>query len=230
MPTCWRATAIRSRRSSSSLPPAEVDVNVHPAKLEVRFRDPGMVRGLIIGAIRDALAEHGFRAAASGRRGDARRLPAGAAAGSRRGRTAAASAPGRAGPRRRSAASPRRRRPASPCSTARPPMRAPPRPPPDAARLSRPLGAARAQLHDNYIVAQTEDGLVIVDQHAAHERIVYERLKAGSRAARVARQILLIPEVVELPRRRRGAARRARRRTRRGRPRASSRSARARWR
>jgi len=65
--------------------------------------------------------------------------------------------------------------------------------------LQRPLGAARAQLHENYIVAQTEDGLVIVDQHAAHERIVLEKLKAGLAGRRVPRQILLIPEVVDLP-------------------------------
>ena len=64
--------------------------------------------------------------------------------------------------------------------------------------LERPLGAARAQLHDTYVVAQTRDGIVIVDQHAAHERIVYERMKAALDRAGVARQILLIPEIVEL--------------------------------
>ena len=64
--------------------------------------------------------------------------------------------------------------------------------------LDRPLGAARAQIHETYIVSQTRDGLVVVDQHAAHERIVYERLKAALEASGVARQILLIPEIVEL--------------------------------
>src|ERR1700747_1353179 len=69
-------------------------------------------------------------------------------------------------------------------------------PAPDA--LDRPLGAARAQLHETYIVAQTREGVVIVDQHAAHERIVYERMKAALEKSGVARQILLIPEIVEL--------------------------------
>src|SRR6185436_14754102 len=69
----------------------------------------------------------------------------------------------------------------------------------DGDALQRPLGAARAQIHETYIIAQTEDGLVIVDQHAAHERLVYERLKKGLSANGVASQILLIPEVVDLP-------------------------------
>ncbi len=75
-----------------------------------------------------------------------------------------------------------------------------------------PLGAARAQLHETYIVAETEDGLVIVDQHAAHERLVYERMKEAMAATGVARQLLLIPEVVELEEPRGGAARGPRRR------------------
>ncbi len=177
--------------------PSEVDVNVHPAKLEVRFRDPGLVRGLLVGAIRDALAGEGFRAASTGGsatfaafRPEPQRPFAGANGGaSWQGWAAPSPGPGFGEEKQAGLAVLDR-----PSADARASAEAP-----DLALLQRPLGAARAQIHENYIVAQTEDGLVIVDQHAAHERIVYERLKAGLEGRRVPRQILLIPEVVDLP-------------------------------
>ncbi len=174
------------------VPAGEVDVNVHPGKLEVRFRDPGMVRGLLIGAIREALAREGFRASTSGGAATLTAFrPEGRTAdwqrwGAPRGFAEEAQAPYQAGGTLAVLD-----RPSADTRAAAIPL--------SAEAVTRPLGAARAQLHKNYIVSQTEDGLVIVDQHAAHERIVYERLKAALAGEKVPSQILLIPEIVELP-------------------------------
>jgi DNA mismatch repair protein MutL len=166
------------------LDPRLVDVNVHPAKADVRFRDPGLVRGLIVGAIRQALAAGGL--APSGERASAMLS---AMRGGVAGRHEATGAP--SGFFEDQAA--------FDGDLSMPAGRSPgPADGEVAAQASYPLGAARAQLHANYIVAQTADGLVIVDQHAAHERIVYEALKRGQ-ASGVASQILLIPDIVELP-------------------------------
>jgi DNA mismatch repair protein MutL len=182
------------------LAPREVDVNVHPSKAEVRFRDPGRVRSLVAGALRTALEAAGYRASAAG----------GLAAAARPGYDPAGLAPYRQPFSGRAMGSdPQGPTPgftgfaedwqapldglAAPSADAGAGLD---RPAPEL--LDRPLGAARAQLHETYILAQTRDGVVLVDQHAAHERLVYERLKAAVAGGGVARQILLIPEVVEL--------------------------------
>ncbi|MFO1174560.1 MAG: DNA mismatch repair endonuclease MutL [Paracoccaceae bacterium] len=171
-----------------TLAPTEVDVNVHPAKAEVRFRNSGLVRGLIVSALRHALAEAGHRASSTVG-----------------GMTLGAFRPEPAAPRiyqmdRPAAATLSRafaaQAPLAP-GFAEASARFEPAPEPQAAAEARPLGAARAQVHDNYIIAQTETGIVIVDQHAAHERLVYERLKAQRAERGIAAQALLIPEIVE---------------------------------
>lgn len=199
--------------------PHQVDVNVHPAKAEVRFREPDVARGLVVSTLRHALAGAGHRASSTGG-------------------TAVLNAI-RAEPMQyqpmlrpayqadyRSTPSWSQPRPSGQMIEAvhdwqaptYPPGQYPPGDAPDfaptgfaegpSARVEpegaamipedAPLGAARAQLHENWIIAQTKDGFIIVDQHAAHERLVYERLKAQAEARNIASQALLIPEIVDL--------------------------------
>lgn len=234
--------------------PRHVDVNVHPAKTEVRFRDPGLVRGLMIGALKEAIHRSGYRSATTGGSRTLEALQAarnaGGAAWSDAGRSGSASqaAVARSAPQwdNRWREAPRHAPPPvgwqapvgeGPSATIAQPLADYPAPAgeplftgfaesgqgvfdalvtpsadarasavddavagldQDEARQAQPLGAARAQVHGTYVIAQTSDGIVIVDQHAAHERLVYERLKAERAVQGVARQMLLVPEIVEL--------------------------------
>ncbi|MCO6389679.1 DNA mismatch repair endonuclease MutL [Aliihoeflea aestuarii] len=168
--------------------PARVDVNVHPAKADVRFRDPGLVRGLMVGAIKQALGTAGIRASTDAAASVAHMFRAPSA------------------PAFDTATSPHapldmgfgeRMQPAFSNVAAsvdpRPGLAEPSR-----EALSQPLGAARAQVHENYIIAQTDRSLIIVDQHAAHERLVYEALKTALHSKPLAAQMLLLPEIVDL--------------------------------
>jgi DNA mismatch repair protein MutL len=211
------------------LEPGQVDVNVHPAKADVRFRDSQLVRGLLVGAIKHALVQSGHRSSTSNAAValDAIRTqgtgyqsppPAGGATTGYQHHFAGGSGPTPHAPRWQAGAfGPLETAEASAGGFSEQPQSsyqakngfsdigAPSADarahdtPVEAAKTQLPLGAARAQVHETYIIAQTDDGVVIVDQHAAHERLVYERLKEALAKKDVSRQILLIPEVIELP-------------------------------
>lgn len=182
------------------VPTSEVDVNVHPAKTEVRFREPALIRGMIVSGLRRALEGAGHAVAQPAAdlgalwRSEADRHPheggdsasSFAAAGEQSSWASALAGVTTVGDRRPTFFTP------PPTGRAEPAFAPPP------ASVDHPLGVARGQVAKTYIVAEADDGLVIVDQHAAHERLVLERMRAAMADGRVAAQALLIPEVVEL--------------------------------
>ena len=192
------------------LDPQLVDVNVHPAKADVRFRDAGLVRGLVVGALKQAIAQASGRGSAQATDNLASAFhPQSSVSGANTWRASTAPADhawqqSTYAPRAEAARSGFAETqtdfgiaaPSGQVGSAS--VEAPIANNGAVGANEFPLGAARAQLHENYIVAQTGDGLVIVDQHAAHERIVYETLKKGMDNG-LASQLLLIPEIVDLP-------------------------------
>jgi DNA mismatch repair protein MutL len=208
-----------------TLDPREVDVNVHPAKAEVRFRSASLVRSMIIGALREALTRDAGRAASTGGAATISAFHPGLPRSHRWDRRNPSARPALPRPATTMAGAAAGFAPAVPAvhddvaysaddHAARGAFESGGRTAfemgtpsvdtriaaieDDAQQIDCPLGAARAQVHETYIVAQTRDGVVIVDQHAAHERLVYERMKAALEKSGVARQILLIPDIVEL--------------------------------
>ncbi|EGF89548.1 DNA mismatch repair protein MutL family protein [Asticcacaulis biprosthecium C19] len=188
--------------------PQDLDVNVHPAKAEVRFRDPNLVRGLIIGALKHGLASAGHRAATT--------VAQTALTGFRVESVQPLLNLNRPTPSQIAAVRPYMApEPFAPTARFEPvsyetaayalgvseaPVLERPVDVAASAVDAFPLGAARAQIHETYIIAQTADGLVIVDQHAAHERLVYEEMKVAMAQGHVQSQSLLIPEIVDLER------------------------------
>lgn len=218
-----------------NIDPALVDVNVHPAKADVRFRDAGLIRGLIVGSIKHALAQSGIKPATSGTEAMLQAFRAEGLQPKHPAQNTFASYSNTANSYSRPS---NNYQPHSPSSVPHPahiPLNdgssasfqpasfgfeealanAPIIPPnasdfmpsadaradevSDQSAISAPLGAARAQIHQNYIIAQTNDSLVIVDQHAAHERLVYEALKTALSSKAIPTQMLLLPEIVDLP-------------------------------
>ncbi len=175
------------------IPSHEVDVNVHPSKTEVRFRDQQLIRGLLISSMKRALQAGGGEASTT--------ISNAALSSFQAGKYTQPSTSSFAYPRAQETP-----RTYSAAMQAQMPLQtpsvrtaiAPAQEQPQQETVSYPMGLAKAQLHETYIVSQTDDGLVIVDQHAAHERLVYEKMKKDMEETGVARQNLLIPEVIEL--------------------------------